>query len=59
MLMICENNNIMVLGGFGKNGYFKFNFIIFEFNELAQNKYIKDFLILIFFFYLLYINIDF
>ena len=59
MLMIYENNNIIVLGGFGKNGYFKFDFKIFEFDELAQNKYIKDFLILIFFFYLLYINIYF
>ena len=38
MLMIYENNNIIVLGGFGKNGYFKFHFKIFEFDELAQNK---------------------
>jgi hypothetical protein len=43
MLMICENNNIIVLGGIGKNGYFKFHFKIFEFDGLAQNKYIKDF----------------
>ena len=42
MLMICENNYIIVLGGFGKNGYFKFNFKI-QFDWLVQNKYIKDF----------------
>ena len=41
--MICENNYIIVLGGFRKNGYFKFDFKIFEFDGLAQNKHIKDF----------------
>ena len=39
--MICEDKNIIVLGGFGNKGYFKFDLKIFEFEglELNYNKY--------------------
>ena len=32
-VMICYNDFIIVLGGFGNNGYFKFHFKIFEFSK--------------------------